>query len=247
MKLKELLQGFLKSADKEVFPRDFTCDICGAETFSSNLCPGCLKTVTFNDKITCPVCGRKTKIDEICIECKYSAPVFRRACSPLVYDGGAVKLIAKFKNGGAYLKEWFADMICEMLNDFSPFECIVYVPMTKKAERKRGYNQAKELAKAISKRCGVPVSDAVIKVRETVEQKSLSLSEREKNLASCFKVSDNKNIKGNSVLVVDDVLTTGATANAVCRKILKAGAVATFLATVTSVERKENTDTPLTP
>lgn len=234
-----ILKNFLQSAGNLLFPKNFTCDICGGETFKTNLCADCLKTVTFNDKTVCPVCGRKTKTEGVCIECKSRAPYFKRAASPLVYDNGAVKLIAKFKNGYAYLKDWFAAIMCEKLKDFSPFDCIVYVPMTQKMQFKRGYNQSNELAQAISKICGVPVAaGAVVKIKDTEEQKSLSRKERENNLKSAFKVIDKAAIKGKTVLIVDDVLTTGATADALSKKLLNAGATATFLVTVASVEYK---------
>ena len=69
-KLGELLGNFL-------FPQAFTCDICGIETFESNLCPACSETVVFNNESVCPVCGRKTKFPIICLECKGNAPVFK--------------------------------------------------------------------------------------------------------------------------------------------------------------------------
>lgn len=222
-----------------LFPPDFTCDICGIETFGTNLCSSCLKTVSFNDGAVCPVCGRKTPRPEICIECKARAPLYKKAVSPLVYDGGTLKLISKYKNGSAYLKEYFADLICAKFENFPKFDCIVYVPMTKKAERKREYNQAKILAESISARINVPViKDALIKTKDTAEQKSLSFKERKQNLSNCFKVEKRAELKDKDVLLVDDVMTTGATAEAIIEKLLKADAKHVYFATVASVEYK---------
>ena len=231
--------SFLKFLGEAVFPRSFTCDICGIETFDGNLCPDCLKTITFNNKATCPVCGRKTVRPEICIECKADAPLYKKACSPLVYENGATALIAKFKNGSGYLKEYFADIMAESLKCLSDFDCIVYVPMTEKAVRKRGYNQAELLANSLSERLNKPViKDALIKETDTAEQKNLSRKERAKNLSGSIKVEKCDEIKDKTVLLVDDVLTTGATADTVCRKLLSAGAKRIYLATVASVEYK---------
>lgn len=232
--------GTIKNALSEAFfPNSFTCDICGIETFDGNICPDCLKTVTFNDKVTCPVCGRKTVRPEICLECKAETPKFKKAVSPLVYDGGAVTLIAKFKNGSGYLKDYFAGLICKKLENLPEADCIVYVPMTKKAVRSRGYNQAEILAKSISERTQIPVlKEIFVKVKETAEQKNLSKKERAANLAGCFNVASRAEIKDKTVLLVDDVLTTGATADAACKKLLQAGAKRVYFAAVASVEYK---------
>lgn len=237
----KLFEKFVKSLDETLFPLDYTCDICGIDIFDGNrICTQCLKTVTFNDKNTCPVCGRKTFRSEICLECKYKAPLYKKAVSPLVYDGGAIALIHKFKNGGGYLREYFADLVAEKLKILPPCDCIVYVPMTEKALKKRGYNQAELLAKILSERCGIPLAEgALVKVKETVQQKTLTMDERAKNLRECFKAERKELVKDKDVLLVDDVLTTGATADAVSEKLLKAGAKHVFLATVASVEYKQ--------
>lgn len=231
---------FFKKLAEKLYPPDFTCDICGVETFGGNLCPDCLKTVTFNDGPVCPKCGRFTLRNEICLDCKARMPLYKRAVSPLVYEGGAVTLIYKFKSGdGAYLKEFFADLIVKKLKDVPVPDAIVYVPMTEKAERKRGYNQSELLSSAVSERISRPVyRDVLVKVKDTSEQKGLSRRDREKNLTGCFKITDRKKVKGKTVLLVDDVLTTGATSDEICRKLRAAGAKTVYVATVCSVPYK---------
>lgn len=222
-----------------VFPRDYTCDICGYESFGGNICQKCLSELPLNNGITCPVCGRRNNVRDICIECKAIPPIFKAAVSPLVYEGSVIKLIHKFKGGGAYLKDYFADLIAEKIVKFPLPDWIVYVPMTKKAVRKRDYNQAKLLAASLSEKSGIPLlKDAVIKVKDTPEQKSLTRSERLKNFTGCFKVVKRDEIKGKRILLVDDVLTTGATSDSVSKKLLSAGADVVYLATVASVEFK---------
>ena len=227
-----------KFIKENLFPLSFTCDGCGIETFEGNLCPDCLKNTTFNDKNTCPICGRKVVRREICIECKAKPPLFEYAMSALIYEGTAVKLIHKFKNGDAYLKEYFADLIVAKLDDFLQIDYIAYVPMTKKAEFKRGYNQSKLLAEAISKRINVPVTDVIEKVKDTEAQKALSGKERAKNLEGSFKAKSKNALLDKTVLLVDDILTTGATADAICMNLFRAGAMRVYLATIASVEYK---------
>lgn len=226
-----------------LFPPNYTCDICGDEIFSGkNLCENCLLTIRFNNANTCPVCGRQTLRPEICLECKEDAPLFKRAASPFVYGDGAAILIAKFKKGKAYLKEYFADHMAPYVNDLPPVDGIVYVPMSDKSERNRGYNQAKLLADAISERTGIPVYDNVIQKRkDTNEQKSLGKRERAENLKGCFHIHERKFCQNKTLLLIDDVLTTGATANEVSRLLLGADATAVYLLTIASVPYKSPT------
>ena len=222
-----------------LFPLNYTCDICGRETFGANLCEDCAKTITVNDKATCPVCGRKTVRPELCLECKEKPPVFIRAISLFVYDGGGAILVKKFKTGAAYLKDYFADGIFKKLKNFPEYDCIVGVPMTPRAKRKRGYNQSELLAKAVAERAKKPHIRGVIeKFKETGAQKNLTRKERSENLHGCFKVVKREEVVGKRVLVVDDILTTGATADEIAKTLLKAGAAAVYLATVASVEYK---------
>ena len=225
---------------ESLFPLSFTCNSCGIETFDGNLCPECLKNTTFNDKATCPVCGRKVVRSEICIECKAKPPLFDYAVSALIYEGTAVKLIHKFKNGDAYLKDYFADLIVSKMTDFPQIDYIAFVPMTKKAELKRGYNQSRLLAESISQRIDVPVCDVIEKVKDTLGQKALSGADRAKNLEGSFKAKQKNALLDKNVLLVDDILTTGATADAISMALFKAGAKRVYLATIASVEYKPN-------
>ena len=130
------MKGFLKKLLNEIFPPSLTCDICGRETFDGrNLCPECAKTVTFNDGETCPICGRKTAAGEVCLECKADTPAYDRAVSAMVYRDGGVALILKFKRGGAYLKEYFADLLAPKCRQFAVADGVCFIPMTKKDER----------------------------------------------------------------------------------------------------------------
>lgn len=226
----------LRFLKESLFPQNYTCELCGMEIFSGRLCGECGKTFELNDGETCPVCGRKTIRSEICTECKAHLPEYKKAVSAVCYSGAGANLIAKFKDGGGYLAEYFAEILKPKLGSLPPFDAIVYIPMTKKALNKRGYNQSYLLAKSISKITGAPVLiDAVVKIKETALQKSLGRAERLKNLSECFK-ADKSLVSGKSLLVADDVLTTGATLDAVCSKLKKAGAKEVCAATAASVE-----------
>ena len=233
--LKEKIIGALTEV---MFPENFTCDLCGREIFDGgHFCKDCRESVTFNDNCTCPRCGRRTDYDYLCIECKEEAPLFDRAASAIVYDGGGKALVLRYKNGSPYFKKYFAGLLAKQCGKFDGAEAIVFVPMTAKSKRRRGYNQSRLLADELSKLINLPVLDAVKKVKDTTQQKSLDRHGREENLKGCFKV-DGSLIKGRKLILVDDVLTTGATANTLCGLLKKHGADKVYFLTVASVEYK---------
>ena len=219
-----------------IFPEGYTCELCGREIFDgSRLCVDCKEKVQFNDGATCPVCGRKTNSSVLCLECKKLAPLYDRAVSPLVYKDGVQKLILAFKENKPYLRTWFAELLQSKCGDFTVVDGICFVPMTKSAERRRGYNQSYLIAKELAKLLKLPLyKKALVKVKETPMQKSLTKREREQNLKGCFK-ADRNIVAGKSLIVVDDVLTTGATANAISSELKKRGALKVYFVTVASV------------
>ncbi|MGN0818329.1 MAG: ComF family protein [Candidatus Coproplasma sp.] len=232
-----MIKEFFKELSDAVFPKDFTCDICGTEIFNgTRLCKNCANTVQFNDGLTCPICGRRTQVKGVCFECKAYSPAFKRAVSALVYRDGAVALVLKFKNGNGYLKDYFADLLEPECRQFDDADAVCFIPMTAKAQRKRGYNQAELLARELAKRLNLPVLEgALTKLKDTPEQKSLTKAEREQNLKGCFR-AERSIIEGKNLILVDDVLTTGATAEAAITQLKKRGARDVYFATVASVE-----------
>lgn len=230
---------FFKWLSEQLFPDNYTCELCGKEIFDGGrFCEDCAPSVIFNDGETCPVCGRKTETSSLCLECKALAPKYKKAASAIVYENGGAKLVYKFKNGDAYLKDYFADLLKDKCAEFANADGICFVPMTGKAVRGRGYNQAELLAKALSARLGIPVlKNALIKLKDSAQQKSLTKSERENNLKGCFK-ADKEIVNGKTLILVDDVMTTGATAEAICAELIKRGAKEIYFVTAASVEYK---------
>ena len=235
------IRKFLKTVRDKLFPQNITCDLCGAEIFDGgHFCGRCAPTVEFNDKTVCPVCGRRTARPEICTECKADAPKFKKAASALIYSDGGAKLVLKFKNGASYLKEYLGTLMAEKAKTLPACDCVTFVPITKKRRRERGYNQGELLAEVLSEKLGIPVVSPLEKKRETAEQKGLTKAERLQNLKACYKIRDKSCVKDKTVLLADDVLTTGATADEACRELTIAGAKAVYLVTAASVEYKQN-------
>ena len=236
MELITRLKNAVKAYDDA---HNFTCDLCGRELFANErICAPCRKALPWNDGCVCPFCGRKIKEEGVCVECKAHPIGVKKARSVFVHEGDAARLVVRFKRGEKYLYRMIIDtMVPLFAAEFSFVEGIVAVPMTEKAQKKRGYNQAQLLAEELAARTGVPFLDVLRKEKETPSQKFLSRRDREKNLSGCFR-AERAPVKGKKLLIVDDTLTTGATISAVAAALQRAKAGELYALTVTSVENK---------
>ena len=221
---------------------NFTCDVCGREVFAGErVCAACRKTLPFNDRLICPYCGRRVREAGVCLECKQSRPAVEKARSAFVHEGEAAALVLRFKKGSKYLFRTLCDFLTPLLErEFADADSLTFVPMTKRARRKRGYNQSRLLAEELSRRSGKQFLDAAEKRRETSMQKSLGRREREKNLKGCFRVTDKSAVRGKHIVIVDDTFTTGSTVSELARALLHAGAERVYALTVTSVPDRRN-------
>ncbi len=235
--------GLLAVLKRHLFARELTCACCGEELYADGyFCPHCLKTLPFNGGNICSKCGRAIGEDyPVCLECKADMPLYDAARSALRYEGDTVRLVKRFKTGGKWLALPFASLMAPVLSgEFAGSDMLVHVPMTDAARRKRGYNQAELLAAALSDRAGVPHERVLLeKVRETASQKELSRRGRAENLKGSFRVHERVKCRGKTVLLIDDVLTTGATASACARALKGAGAARVWVLTLASVPSRE--------
>lgn len=237
MQLKELL--------KEIFyPKDLTCSVCRRESFSSNwICDGCKAIMPYNNKSICGHCGRATPYAvEYCDYCKDKQTYVDLARSVYEYEEPVNLLVQRLKYGGEkYLAECFAkEMQTLYFKSVGYADCIVFVPMTDKRKRERGYNQSEELAKALSKLIEVPIeSDVLVKTKDTDSQVGLERRERLKNVKGSISLRNRALIKDKRVMIIDDVMTTGATLEVIAEKLKDAGASEVVAITVASVTSKK--------
>ncbi len=217
---------------------NFTCDLCGREVFDGKrLCGECKRELPCNNRAVCPLCGRRVKEEGVCLECKRKPLLTNKARSLWVHEGDAAKLVRFFKTGKKYLWRTFTEELLPLVEqEFQEADSVTFVPMTKKAQRKRGYNQSRLLAEGLSKKTGKEFLDVLEKKRDTFDQRQLSRRQREENMKNCFFVTDKEAVRGKSILIVDDTLTTGATTSEIAAALKRAGAKAVYAVTVTSVE-----------
>jgi ComF family protein len=145
--------------------------------------------------------------------------------------------IHTFKYGGVFpLIRLFGDLLqptLQTLSRESSFDVMIPVPLHIRRLRVRGFNQALLLVKELNRRIGIPYEGRVLKkIKDTPVQISLKKRERRKNPIGVFQVKDTKAIQGKSVVLVDDVYTTGTTVNECSRALLKAGAERVAVLTV---------------
>ena len=234
--IKEMLLSLL-------YPR--RCPICHDIVTPRGhlICPDCLKKVPFVEGPTCLRCGKEIASEEIeyCYDCSHHPRSFAGGFALAVYDPVMRESVRRFKNGGRMeYVDWYAEAIWQQ---YGPelrkleIDAVVPVPLHRSRRNERGYNQAELLAKRLAKRLQVPVyARALRRTRKTTAQKYLGGRERQKNLEAVFapgtQVGGCFDVSGKTILLVDDIYTTGGTAEACTRVFLEAGAQAVYLVNV---------------
>jgi len=137
------------------------------------------------------------------------------------YNGIVKMAIHQAKYGSSY--DILKELVSKKDFEIDKNAVITYVPMHIKKKKQRGFNQAEIIAKEIGKKTGVPVAKMLEKVKETPEQAKLDKPARIKNLKNSFKLCGRLSLSQESVLLVDDVFTTGATMEECGKVLLKAG------------------------
>lgn len=200
-----------------------------------------LAGILFPKNAACLSCGREsvTGSDGLCADCHEGIETFNAAPPPAetdgfssvyVYNDVSGRMVRRLKYSGAkYIAKSLADRI--ILPPEWEIDCVVPVPIYFRRFRKRGYNQSELIAKHLCRRLGLKLeTDVLVKTRETLPQTRLVGSERRRNLKGAFEADDAVN--GKSVLLVDDVRTTGSTLSECAAELKRHGAKAVWAVTV---------------
>lgn len=215
-----------------VYPR--RCAACGAglDGEPGALCWDCRVGLRTIGDPCCACCGNplEGRADHVytCFHCAQTLPAFDKARSAMRFDGVAADLIHQFKYHSAlWLREEFVDWLAACLQVHYPdiaVDAVCPVPLYPARERERGFNQAALLASGLARRLRKPFwRSAVSRVRRTETQTHLTARQRLSNVADAFMARAGSRLSGRSVLLIDDVMTTGATTSACARALKNAG------------------------
>ena len=228
-----------------LYPENCSCAACGREIFSGELfCPACGEKLRRNDRRFCERCGMPTAAEErFCIRCAEGVHYFERAYSAYLYDDGIKPMLRRYKeNGEKWLGRVFAQMLCSYMREYGiEADVLTFVPLTERKRKKRGYDQSQVLAAELSRLTGIPWEKMLEKVRETPAQKELNFAERRRNLAGSFRLLHGRRTETRRVLLLDDVMTTCATADECCRILSKVCENGVKVLTICTAVRKIKT------
>lgn len=220
------------------------CLACGTIVGTAGLlCGPCWGGLAFIAGPQCACCGLPFPVDAgegaLCGACHADPPAFAAARAAVIYDDASRPLILGFKHGdrthgAAAFARWMARAGAAIVAET---DIVVPVPLHRWRLFTRRYNQSALLAKALGLAAGLPVVvDALARRRATPSQGGLDRAARFANVRGAFAVRRRGGIEGRRVLLVDDVLTTGATAEACAKTLLRAGARAVSVLTLARVK-----------
>lgn len=165
-----------------------------------------------------------------CGQCLTHPPAFERVIAPWTYNFPIDSLITRFKHNakwpfGHLLAELLVQALQHRFTDDLPLpDALVPVPLASRRLRQRGFNQAAMLARWLSAHLGIPSDERLLlRPQDTGAQQDLNAAARKKNLRHAFALAPGASVKGRHLALVDDVLTTGATAQALARLLMDAG------------------------
>jgi competence protein ComFC len=241
-----ILQNFVKSFVDLLYPK--TCQACDkpipAVAVDGMVCFSCWAQINMNRPPFCHACGRQlTRRDiskNMCSRCVRTPVSFDRAFSACVYEGTIKTLIQNFKyKDKQFLGTPLSKLLIEFIRGFDiPIGIVDYlipVPLHSGKLREREYNQAQILCEQVGIAFDKPVvENNLFRYRATDTQASLEPHQRFLNVRGSFAVTEKESVRGRNIMLIDDVLTTGATASEAARALKDAGANIVLVLTLAS-------------
>lgn len=189
---------------------------------SEKICLFCLDNMQSLDGYICPECRSNIEKDHRIINTNL---IYMDACYYSAYYNRFIKTILHdFKfNDKSYLYKPLGEFLVTTIKKYSldkQIDMIYYVPLHRRKKAKRGFNQSELLASYISKKLELPISHNLKKIKSTKDQHRLNRLERQTNLYNSFKLKNVEEVRDRSILLIDDLITTGATLDE-CSKLFK--------------------------
>ena len=202
------------------------------------ICDQCTTTLKPIPTNHCSKCGKPLHEVEYCQTCSSQTFHFTQARAACLYEGTIRKAIHQLKfNGNLGLANPFSKLLYSVyLYDNRKVDLVTAVPLSQNKLNERGFNQSIWIGKPLAARIGVPFkASALIKMKDTEPQVGLNRLQRQGNLKGAF-LAEPKLIKGKNVLIVDDVITTGATFEACAEALLVGGAKEIYCLSVATTD-----------
>lgn len=219
-----------RAVDDLVCP--WSCEVCGAEDSGGPFCDGCRPELLEAAGLACGRCagsvGPHARLEKGCSECRGRALGFDAAVALGPYQGPIRDLCLRLKREpNARLARWLADLLVEARAEPLGREAAAWVapvPMHWRKRMIKGYDHADELARALARRLGLPLRRPLRRLRATGKLAGAGRVERLERMRGAFSARIRPSLRGKTVLLVDDILTTGATGGDAARALKRAGA-----------------------
>ena len=216
------------------------------DLFFPTFCVACKKPVAHQDNHICEECLQSIKISTEkcsicsglleagkCIFCSERKVYIDKNICCFDYEGAIKNLMAGYKfRGHKRISKVFSTLFINSVVDMPKADIITWVPMTKKKVWKRGYNQSQVLAKELGKQYRLKYLKLLDESKEALVQRELNIAERFFNILGRYTVLNKSRVLGKSIILIDDVFTTGATINECARVLKEAGAEKIFSITI---------------
>ena len=222
-----------------IFPPNIKCLVCAEDLNKDTkycICDECMEKLPFVTGTVCAKCGVPIRdMGKYCINCKSNSHIFSKNECVFEYIPPISTLVKNLKfNGKKYIGYTLSNFVAsKVIESGRKYDMVLPVPMHADRLKERGFNHAELLCKTL-KDLGMDVrTDVLIKSVNTKSQASLKRSERLANLKDSFKVADKSAVENKTILLVDDVITTGSTLDECAEVLLKAGAFKVYSVTLT--------------
>lgn len=237
-RLKSSFVKLGKGVVNAVYPESIVCIGCGAELGGSDsarfsLCNKCIEKLPFRTVKTCEKCGAEIQSGNICKNCMVAELKADKIIAPYFYDGFIRSVIISYKDSGkTYLYKYTARFLADyFIGTDVTADFVCYVPSDSGSSKIRGFDHMRKLAEEFAAITGIPLLKPLCRKDRKKDQTEFNRSERFVNVANAFYIApsfDVTQIAGKRALLLDDVVTTGATASE-CAGVLKDKAAVAYI------------------